>query len=462
MRTAMTASASWSASSSRSAGVLDDRPGGAVAGLAGDDVGPVPVHRDEHGLQGAAQGPLVLLRDDPGDQAHEPVDLGRLDVVDDEPLGGGDRVLEGYPVRRVAGPLGPEPVEGLLPRPVGEHLLDPQEGVVAGGPRTVPALRELLLTLEDLLDDDPAVAGPRRERLEVAARVGEPVRVVDPEPVDGAVPVEGEEERVGRGEDHGVLDAHRDEGGDIEEASVVEPLGGLPPARETVGLGVEQLAQREMLGAGTDRELVAVVPDHPFAAGGATVRGEDDIAAGDRRLDAAAEDGHEDPVVLDVPVHVEPRGERRPAPLAQERPQRCVEVGGPGHHHVVGDDIDDDAHPVLPTPLDERVEVGATSGLGVDPGVVEHVVAVGRPGCRLEDRGEVHVGDPEGGEIGHLTRGVQVGEATVDLEAVGGDRHRTAGAWAVLHAHARAIPDTPAGGGAGLSLRQRRTTTERP
>ena len=43
----------------------------------------------------------------------------------------------------------------------------------------------------------------------VAARVGKAVRVVDPEAVDGAVPEERHEQRMGRREDDRVLDASK-------------------------------------------------------------------------------------------------------------------------------------------------------------------------------------------------------------------------------------------------------------
>ena len=69
---------------------------------------------------------------------------------------------------------------------------------------------------------------PRRRRcasaqpLEVALRIGQPVGVVDAEAVDHALPVQVEQHRVGRVEDVGQLDAHRDQRVDVEEPPVVE------------------------------------------------------------------------------------------------------------------------------------------------------------------------------------------------------------------------------------------------
>ena len=94
----------------RSAASLDD---GRLLGVdppAGHDVGAVAVHRDEQRLEGAAHGGVVDVAEDPAREPHEPVDLGGLHVVDDEPLGVGDDVVERDPVGRG---IRPEPVEGL-------------------------------------------------------------------------------------------------------------------------------------------------------------------------------------------------------------------------------------------------------------------------------------------------------------------------------------------------------------
>ncbi len=103
------------------------QPPGAVGGPVDDggllgvdtaarhDVGTVTVHRDEQRLERPAHRTVVDVDQDPPGQAHQPVDLGRLHVVDDEPLGLGDHVVERHPVGRG---IRPEPVERVGPAPV--------------------------------------------------------------------------------------------------------------------------------------------------------------------------------------------------------------------------------------------------------------------------------------------------------------------------------------------------------
>ena len=224
----------------------------------------------------------------------------------------------------------PEPVEDVLAGGRRQDLLDAQQGVIARCAHAQPVVRQRLVALEDLLDDDPAVARRVGEHREVAARVGKAVRVVDPEAVDGAVPEERHEQRMGRREDDRVLDAHRHQGGHVEEASVVQGLPRLAPTRQTIGLRLDEFGQRQRLGAGPDRELVAVVPEHPFATAGPTVLGEHHVTPLDGLADRPTEHGHEDPVVLDVPVDVEPRGIRTLASLAQQRQRGALRWVGRG------------------------------------------------------------------------------------------------------------------------------------
>ena len=87
---------------------LDDRRLLGVGRTPGHDVGAVAVHRDEQGLERAPGGALVEVWQDAPHQPHQPVDLGRLDVVDDQALGLDDHVVESTPVGRG---LRPQPVE---------------------------------------------------------------------------------------------------------------------------------------------------------------------------------------------------------------------------------------------------------------------------------------------------------------------------------------------------------------
>ena len=93
--------------------------------------------------------------------------------------------------------LGEQVGQRLLCAGVDEHLLHPQERVVARRPGAAPIVRQLLVALEDLLGDDPGVAGRVGEPCEVGAGVGQPVGMVDPEAVDRAGGVLLEQEPVG-------------------------------------------------------------------------------------------------------------------------------------------------------------------------------------------------------------------------------------------------------------------------
>lgn len=201
--------------------------------------------------------------------------------------------------------------------------------------------------------------------------------MVDPEPVDRAVAEQREQQRVGRREDHRVLDPDGHQRGHVEEAPVVQALRRLAPARQPVGLAVEQLGERQVLGARADRELVTVVPDHPLPPGRPAVGGKHDVAVLDRRLDIPPEHRHEDPVVLDVPVHVEPRRERRLPALSQQRPQRRVEVRRLRHRHVIRHHVDDDPQPMLAAHPHQLVERSVPARLSMDARVVQDVIAVG-------------------------------------------------------------------------------------
>ncbi len=208
--------------------------------------------------------------------------------------------------------------------------------------------------------------------------------MVDAEAVDRAVPVQGEQQGVGGHEHDGVLDAHRDERGDVEEASVVQGLPRLAPARQAVRLRVDELGQRQPLGAGRNGELGVVVAQDRVGCRRPTVRGEHQFAGLESLLERSAEHRHQEPVVLGDPVDVEPPGIRRAAALPQQRPERGVEVGRLRHRHVVGHDVDDDAEPRGAARGDQTLEATPATGRFTDPGVVEHVVAVHRARRRLE------------------------------------------------------------------------------
>jgi hypothetical protein len=119
--------------------------------------------------------------------------------------------------------------------------------------------------------------------------------------------------------------------------------------------------------------------------------------------------------------------------VAQHLPQQRVHVLGRDEGHVVGDHVHDEAHPVLPRGPGEVEEPLLATELVTDPGVVDDVVPVLRPGHGLEDRRQVEMGDPERGQVGDTGAGVGEGEAGVELETVGGGHRQTLPSWPVFN-----------------------------
>ena len=121
---------------------LDDGRLLGVDAAAGHEVGAVPVHRDEERLERPTQGGAVLTRKDPADEAHQAVDLGGLDVVDDEPLRRGDDLVQ---VDEVRSDLGPQAVQGAGLVGRGQDPFDPEQRVVPRGAGAAPRVGQPLL-----------------------------------------------------------------------------------------------------------------------------------------------------------------------------------------------------------------------------------------------------------------------------------------------------------------------------
>ena len=147
--------------------------------------------------------------------AVEPLDLRRKGRDRLPKLG---RLGVGGELPRLPGDGIPELRQRPLARGVDEQPHGLVEKVVPGRPEHGP-VAQLLARLQDLLDPDP-LDPPCTEPLEVAARVGEPVDVIDPEPRDEALADEAEHELVGLVEDGLVLDPDAGEVIDVEEAAV--------------------------------------------------------------------------------------------------------------------------------------------------------------------------------------------------------------------------------------------------
>ncbi len=101
-----------------------------------------------------------------------------------------------------------------------------------------PVGGEGLVFLQDLLDEDGDVRSHGgAQALQVAARIGEAVDMVDPKAVHRALPHEGEDEPVALLEDRGILDAQARKPGDLEEAAIAEMAARRLPVHQPPGLG---------------------------------------------------------------------------------------------------------------------------------------------------------------------------------------------------------------------------------
>ncbi len=270
------------------------------------------------------------------------------------PPGGGQRRVRvgarltgvGVAVVRAGAAVGGGGQEGLVrpgqpagARVVGEHAVDPAQRVVPGGPGAGPVGGQPLVAGEDLLHHRVGAAGGPGQPLQVAARVGEPVRMVDPEAVQHAFAVQPQQHAVGGLEHLGTLDPDGDQLVDGEEPPVVQLCAGQPPPGRAVPLPGEQLGQRQRPGAGAQRQHVVVVAEGVAVDGQLVEDGAEPVAEQGQQYPAASGGVHR--ARLGGPVDVEPVRVRRVGAVPQHLPERPVEVLGDGDRHVVGHHVGD-------------------------------------------------------------------------------------------------------------------------
>ncbi len=368
--------------------LADQRADGGRAGLGGqfDDLGRLGGRRlaghhvrpvDRHGGEQFAHGDGVA-----GGRPGQAVDLGAEEQVEHVRL----RLLHHRPVfGGLSCHVGGKADQWLFSRRVHEEAVDAVEHLVAGGAVAGPVAGQAFGADEDLLDDRPGAARTLAQPLEVAARIGQPVGVIDAQAVHQPFVEQPEDHLVGGEEHRRVLDPQPDQRRHVEEAPVAGPF---TPVDQAIVAGV---------GVG-----VLVVAQH---------------VAVDDRLGVVAEHGQRDLPV--APVDVEPLGVRRGGTVLEHRPELGVH-----RVHVVGHDVHHDAQIVGGELLGHLPEPGGPAELLPDPGVVGDIVAVPRLGRGLEDRRQVDVAHAQvaqvAGDLGHL------GETEVggELQPVGGDGSR--------------------------------------
>ncbi len=318
-----------------------------------------------------------------GHQRRDPPHLGHQDLVGDQPL----RLVLGHREADAgSGVLGGDLLDQRFPARVDEQAADLAQRVVpgraVGGPRRRQRLGGPVRAQRgDLLDEQPRVVPQRGLRepgpqpLQVRAGGGQAVGVVDAQPADD-VGVGGDPaQHLGvRGlEDLRVVHPHGGEVGDVEEPPVGELGVAASPVDEAVVLPLVHLLRGAVLGrAGRHRVAVLVVPQLGAVVGELERR---DVVGG-------TEDRDQD---RDGEVDVVPGGVRRLRALAQQRPPRRVRRWH-RHAHVVGHEVEQAAQARLAQGRHERHPRRLAPDLVVGVRRVHHVVAVGRPGRRLQQR----------------------------------------------------------------------------
>ena len=212
----------------------------------------------------------------------------------------------------------------------------------AGG---LPVGRERLVALEDLLDDDPRAAA-RLAQPRAGSPPGRRGRPGGRSAARRCVPSASSDRTSAwvASNTSGSSTRTASERADVEEPPVVELLVGDPPVREPVVLALDQLGERQRLGARPDREDVVVVAQHGARAlAGDLDLVQRELVAAEHGADAVAEHRHEHRAVARGPVDVEPVGVRGVRALGEHRPQRAVVPHRRRDGHVVGHDVEHQA-----------------------------------------------------------------------------------------------------------------------
>ncbi|RMS12533.1 hypothetical protein ALP75_203718 [Pseudomonas syringae pv. actinidiae] len=105
------------------------------------------------------------------------------------------------------------------------------------------------------------------------------------------------------------------------------------------------------------------------------------------------------------------------SPFQQVQPPRVI---GAADGHVVGHDVEDQAHAVFAQGRYQAQQGRFAAQLRVDDGRVDHIVAMHGASAGLEQRRRVDVTDAQAGEVGHQWHGVIKGEVFMKLQALGG------------------------------------------
>ena len=234
--------------------------------------------------------------------------------------------------------------------------------------------------------------------------------MVDPHAVDDTGIEERRDQRVLGVEHVALLDAHRGQCRDVEEAAIVQVLLAGSPELQPVVLrgkhGLHVVARhrrprdRQHESSGVDDETAGACFDAESPRGDGVCNG----LAEHREHDAAVR-------ARRVPFDVEHPGGGPAAPLAEQRPPTRVGLVG---RDVVRHDVDEQTHPVRTQRLGELEQGRRPAELAAHDAGIDDVIAMGAAGHRLRDGREVEMRDAEAVEV--LDELCRRGEVEVGLQ----------------------------------------------
>ena len=232
------------------------------------------------------------------DEAHQPVEVGTESTGEHlAPC----LVFDLGERSSISREVGPQPGERFLGRRVEEGVLTDTDVFVAGGAVDGPRRRQRLAGRQDLLHEQPPMlADASAEAGQVCLGLGQTVDVVDADTGEGRVVDEACGDGVDDLDDGRLLGANGDEVVDREEAAHV--ASRVPPPLQPVVLTLDGLDDRQVVGAGCERE-----PQRPVAQFRPEVAVADrEATCGDHVDEWVAELRHDHPTIGSVPVDIEP------------------------------------------------------------------------------------------------------------------------------------------------------------
>ena len=310
----------------------------------------------------------------------------------------------------VTGDLLPVPCQRVAAGTAVQQCTDLVHEVVAGGAIARPVRPQGFIRRQDLLH--PQAQRARRQPtagagsvqrcaqpVQVTGRIAESIHVVHAQAIHPSLRHQAQRKCMHGLEDIAAVHLQRDQRGNGEEATVVDPVIATAPPRQPVGLRRQHAGQgrcrqlRPARGPGRGRQRIhgAVVRDARRSVGGA-LHGEH--AFGDRAGQRPIQ--HRQPQLAVTPRcapgDVEPAGMRAGLAVGQHiGPIRIERV----RRHVVRHDIQDQAHPACAHGVGKTLQSGLPAQLRIDRGGIDDVVAMRGTGHRAGDRRQVQVTDAQ-------------------------------------------------------------------